>query len=91
MTVFIIYGLQFGNTERIARAIATPLDPSQVVRAQGAGTSDLTACDPLVIGGRTQRHGVSPALREVFERIPRGALAQVPTAALDTATGWAHS
>jgi hypothetical protein len=40
--------------------------------------------DLLIVAGPTQRHGVSPAMQEWLERLPRGALKDVPAAAFDT-------
>jgi hypothetical protein len=84
MNALIVYDSTFGNTERIARAIAGRLESALLIRAEEAGTLERPECDLLIVAGPTQRHGVSPALREWLERLPRGALKDVPAAAFDT-------
>jgi flavodoxin len=84
MNVLIVYDSQFGNTERIARAIAERLGSARLLRVEEAGTLERTACDLLIVAGPTQRHGASPALQAWLERLPRGALKHMPAAAFDT-------
>src|SRR5438876_3109928 len=38
----------------------------------------------LIVGGPTQRHGLSQAMRDLLERLPRRTLRGVGAAALDT-------
>ncbi len=84
MNALIVYDSKFGNTERIARVVAERLGSARLIRAEEAGALGRTECDLLIVAGPTQRQGVSPALREWLERIPRGALKDVPAAAFDT-------
>jgi flavodoxin len=86
MLTFVIYDTKYGNTARIAQAIA-----------HGAGTRgsvrvfDTTEAveplaerpDLLVVGGPTQRRGLSPALRRLLDTLPPG-LHGVPAASFDT-------
>jgi flavodoxin I len=84
MNTLIVYDSKFGNTEQIARVIAARLGSARLLRAEEAGVLDRTECDLLIVAGPTQRHGASLALQEWLERIPRGALKDVPAAAFDT-------
>jgi flavodoxin len=84
MNTLIVYDSTFGNTERIARAIAERLGSARLIRAEEAGEFGGIDCDLLIVAGPTQRHGASPAMREFLERIPRGTLKDVPAAAFDT-------
>lgn len=84
MNALIVYDSQFGNTERIARAVAERLGSARMIRAEEAGELDHTKCDLLIVAGPTQRQGASPVMREWLERLPRGALKEVPAAAFDT-------
>ena len=84
MNALIVYDSTFGNTERIARAIAERLGSARLIRAEEAGALERPECDLLIVAGPTQRHGASPAMREWLERLPRGALKDVPAAAFDT-------
>jgi flavodoxin len=83
MNVLIVYDSKFGNTERIARAIAGRLS-ARLIRAEEAGALDRTTCDLLIAAGPTQRQKASPAMQEWLERLPRGVLKDVPAAAFDT-------
>jgi flavodoxin len=55
MNVLIVYDSQFGNTERIARAIAQRLGSAQLLRAEEADALERTTCDLLIAAGPT--HG----------------------------------
>jgi flavorubredoxin len=74
MNALVMYDSQFGNTEQIGRAIGQSVGTAQIIRAAQASTSELAACELLIIGGPTQRHSVSPALRTLLKRLPRGTL-----------------
>ena len=83
MNALIVYDSRFGNTERIARAIAEALE----CRSVGVGDvapADVEGVDLLLVGGPTQVHGVSPALRAFLAGLPAHALQDVPAAAFDT-------
>jgi flavodoxin len=84
MKVLIVYDSQFGNTERIARAMAGRLGSARLLRVAEADARDLTPCDLLIVAGPTQRQKTSPAMQAWLERLPRGALKEVPAAAFDT-------
>lgn len=84
MNAVVVYDSKFGNTEELARAIAERLAAARLVSAAEAGTFDLTGVDLLVVGGPTQVHGVSPALRDLLDRLPDDALQSASAAAFDT-------
>jgi flavodoxin len=84
MNALIVYDSQFGNTERLARAIAERLGSARLMRAEEAGALERTGCDLLIAAGPTQRQKASPAMQAWLERLPRGALKDVPAAAFDT-------
>ncbi len=86
MRVLLVYDTKFGNTELIARSIADGLGADlhvQVTRA-GAGLPPLDDVALLIVGGPTQMHGLSPALKQLLRSLPAGALAGVPVATFDT-------
>lgn len=71
-----MYESMFGNTERVARAVATGLEeagvPVRVVDVGVAGPEDLLGCGLLVLGAPTHAFSLSrPATRE--EAVQRGA------------------
>jgi flavodoxin len=87
MNSLIIYDTFFGDTLHIAEAIADALaayGSVRLVRADKVGARDLDTLDLLLVGGPTQRHGLSPALRDWLGRLPRGALRELPVATFDT-------
>ena len=87
MNTLIIYDSTFGNTAQIAQAMAERLGEYGTVRtasANEAGLAEMKEIDLLIVGGPTQRHGVSPAMRTLLERLPRRSLRGVSAAAFDT-------
>ena len=66
MRALVVYESMYGNTERIAVAIAEGLGPDAVAVEVGAAPRDLPPeVDLLVVGGPTHGHGMSqPATRE---------------------------
>jgi flavodoxin len=87
MNTLIIYDSTFGNTAQIAQAMADRLGEHGTVRialANEAGLSEMEEIDLLIVGGPTQRHGVSPVIRDLLERLPRRTLRGAGAAAFDT-------
>jgi flavodoxin len=87
MNALIIYDTTFGDTQQIAQAIAEALaayGSVRQVRADKAGARDLDGMDLLLVGGPTQRHGLSPALRDWLAQLPRTVLRELPVATFDT-------
>jgi flavodoxin len=89
MQSLVIYDSKFGNTERIAEAIARGIGTDSEVRL--TSVSDTTAAlkglssppDMLVIGGPTQNHGPSAGLRALVDALP-AALRGVKAVCFDT-------
>jgi len=87
MNMLIIYDSTFGNTAQLARAMADRLGEHGTVRialADEASLSEMKEIDLLIVGGPTQRHGLSPAMRDLLERLPRRTLRGAGAAAFDT-------
>jgi flavodoxin len=89
MQTVVVYDSTFGNTERIADAIARGLGTLGGVvvmdTAEAAGTGQQSADRPdlVIIGGPTQRRSSSPALRAFVDALP-ASLRGVPVATFDT-------
>jgi flavodoxin len=91
MKAMVVYDSKFGNTERVARVIAGTLgagEPAPLVAASTASKWDLAGVDLLVVGGPTQAHGASPALRAFLDRLPPEAVRGMPTVTFDTRLTW---
>ena len=87
MNTVIVYDSQFGNTEQLARAVADKLagyGTVRLLRVPQGGAFESSEADLLLVGGPTQRHGTSQAMRAFLESLPRGALQGQAAAAFDT-------
>ena len=89
MQTLVVYDSKFGNTERIADAIARGAGTlgsvlvMDIAEAGGAGQRATGRPDLMLIGGPTQRRSASPALRALIDTLP-DSLRGVPVATFDT-------
>lgn len=86
MLIVVIYDTKFGNTEKIAQAIARGAGSAgsvQVMDTTQAGASLKERPDLLLVGGPTQKRGATPSLRGLVESLP-ASLQGVPAASFDT-------
>jgi flavodoxin I len=87
MKALIVYDSVYGNTEKIARAIAGALTPSgevKVLRAGELNPSEFESVDLLVVGSPTQGGRPTPAIKEFLSKIPANALKNVSVTSFDT-------
>ena len=87
MNCLIVYDTVYGNTEQVARAIATAFTSAHSVRlikADQIARLDAASIDLLIVGGPTHRHRISPPIAVVLKATPRGALKGVKVATFDT-------
>jgi flavodoxin len=87
MKSLVVYETGYGNTERLARAIAEALHEQGEARVSPVGgVSGLRAgeVDLLVVGAPTHSHGLTDGMREMLEGIPKGALRGMRALAFDT-------
>jgi flavodoxin len=87
MRVLIVYGSQFGTTERLARAMAAaiaPLHDVEVVASHAAEESDGRGVDLLVVGAPTQLHGHRLLTRGFLRTLEAHGFAGTAAAAFDT-------
>ena len=71
MNTLVVYNSQFGNTERIAQAIADTLrafGQAQAVRVNPARPIELQGVDMLILGCPTQGFRPSPAMQSFFRK-----------------------
>jgi flavodoxin len=91
MRALVVCDSEFGTTERLARTIAVALgegEPAAVVAARTASAGDVAASDLVAVGGPTQAHGLSPALRAVLDHLPPEAVRDLAMVAFDTRLSW---
>ena len=87
MLTFVIYDSKFGNTEKIADAIGRGAASHGSVRllpVAEAAAALAERPDLIVVGGPTQRHGLSPALRAFLDELGPGSLGGVAMGSFDT-------
>ncbi len=66
MQTLVVYGTRYGNTQKIAEAIADGLKesgPVEVLGLEAATPAKVRAADLIVLGGPTEAHGTTPALK----------------------------
>jgi flavodoxin len=85
MKALVVYDSVFGNTEKIAQAVAKGLGAeTQCLRAGAVSVAQLTAVDTIVMGSPTRSFAATPAMMSLLEAIPMNALAGKKIAAFDT-------
>ena len=85
MKALIVYDSVYGNTEKIARAIAEAITPSGEVKVLGvdeASPSELASIDLLVVGSPTHGGRPTPAVQGLINKVPK--LQGINVAAFDT-------
>jgi len=93
MKALIVFDSAYGNTEKIARAVAAGLAPSgdvKVLRAGEANISELESIDLLIVGSPTQGGRPTPAIQDFLNRVSEPAVRGISVAAFDTriSTRW---
>lgn len=79
----VVYDSAFGNTAKIAEAIALGLD-TRAVMAKDVPVGTLHGHNLLVLGSPTQGGTMTPYLQQYCKDIPAGSLKGVRVAAFDT-------
>ena len=87
MNALIVYDSVYGNTEKIARAIAEAIAPSgeaKVLRAGEANPSELASIDLLIVGSPTHAGRPTPAIQDLLNKVTQPSLKDINVAAFDT-------
>jgi flavodoxin len=84
MNALIVYDSQYGNTEKIARAIGDAIPGARVLHASKAEPSELETVDLLIVGSPT--HGGRPmaAVQAFIMKAPATTIKGINVAAFDT-------
>jgi flavodoxin I len=83
----VIYDSAYGNTQRLAEAVAAVLEEFgcvRLLRAAETTASDVEGVELLIVGSPTQRRTITPGLRAFLQRVPAPAFGGLPTAVFDT-------
>lgn len=87
MNALVVYYSKFGNTKRVAEAIAETWQSAGSVRVMSADqltASDINNVDLLVVGTPTHVANLPKELRPILEALPKRVLKGVRVAAFDT-------
>jgi flavodoxin len=87
MEILVVFGSQYGNTQRIARAIARALSPEHHVRVvPAAAASEIKGddIDVLFVGAPTQIRGLRLLAKPFLDRLVEQGFAGTHAAAFDT-------
>ena len=87
MEILVVFGSQYGNTQRIARAIARSLSSEHHVRVlPAAAASDVsgTSVDLLFVGAPTQMRGLRLLAKPFLDGLMERGFSGTPAAAFDT-------
>jgi len=83
MKALVVYDSFFGNTERVARAVADALG-GEALRVGQVTPDRLAGLDLLVVGSPTRAFRPSPDIKNWLASLPADSLAGINVAAFDT-------
>lgn len=87
MKSLVVYDSQFGNTEKVALAIADALrefGQAQAVHADPSHPIELSGVDLLVVGGPTQNMKATAGIRAFVDKLSPTQLSALSVACFDT-------
>ena len=87
MRILVVYDSMYGNTARVAEAVADALQPEGEVRllpVAEATPAALAEARLLIVGSPTQRFRPLPTVSALLGGLPAGSLVDVRVAAFDT-------
>jgi len=87
MKALIVYDSVYGNTEKVARAIADAITPSnevKVLRAGETNTSELASVDLLIVGSPVHGGRPTPRVQDFLNRMAQQPLKGIKVAVFDT-------
>jgi len=83
MKALVVYDSVFGNTEKVAQAVAQALG-SEAVKVPAVSSTALVDITLLVVGSPTRAFRATPATMAWIKALPANALSGVKVAAFDT-------
>lgn len=83
MKSLVVYDSQFGNTQKIAQAVARSLS-AELFSVGEISLHNLKDINLLIVGSPTQGGRATVVLQQFLDQIPAGGLAGIKVAAFDT-------
>ena len=87
MQTLEVYFSKFGNTQKVAKAIAKRMEsqgPVQTISSAELTVSVMQEVDLVVMGSPTHNMNLPKAVQPLFEKLPKRMLPGTPVAAFDT-------
>lgn len=85
MKSLVIYDSTYGNTEKIAQAIAAALpDEAKAVRSKDAGIAELASTDLLILGAPTNGGRPTPEMLKFLQKLTKSNVGGKKAASFDT-------
>lgn len=87
MKSYVVYDSAYGNTEKIAEAIAAALKSAgtvKIAKARAMSANELKSVELLVMGSPVLGGRPSPAMQSFLAGLPAGSLAHLKVATFDT-------
>lgn len=87
MKCLVIYDSMFGNTEKVAHAIGTALQPTNevgVITVNDYSPADIQGLDMLIVGSPTQSFRPTRQISALLKQFPNSGLNNIKVASFDT-------
>ncbi len=85
MKTLVVFDSSFGNTEKVARAVAGAIPGAvSVSRVNQVSSADLGGVDLLVLGSPTVGGRPTPSMQQFVDDVPTAAAARLRLASFDT-------
>jgi flavodoxin len=84
MKCVVLYDSQFGNTEKIAKAVVEEIPRAEFIRVAEANINGLESVDLLLVGSPTQGGKATVTMSQFLDLLPNKVLAKIKVATFDT-------
>ncbi len=90
MKALVVYDSTYGNTEKIAQAIAGAIPESKAVRSREADIAELASADIIVLGAPTNGGRATQDMQKFLQKLTKSNISGKKAASFDTrlSTKW---